>query len=261
MMIAPAHAGQAEPRVVLSARGISKTFGAFAAVKNVDLDVHHARVHALIGPNGAGKTTVFNLLTKFLQPTGGAITFMGTDITKTPPDKVARLGLVRSFQISAVFPHLTVLENVRVALQRPNNLSTQFWLPLSSLDRLNARAEELIATVGLTREKNALAADLSYGRKRVLEIATTLALDPKVLLLDEPMAGMGGEDVAHVADLIREVAKTRAVLMVEHNLKVVADICHQVTVLQRGEILAEGDYATVSADPRVRTAYMGTEEA
>lgn len=261
MMIAPAPAGQAEPRVVLSARGLSKTFGAFAAVKNVDLDVHHARVQALIGPNGAGKTTVFNLLTKFLQPTGGAITFMGTDITKTPPDKVARLGLVRSFQISAVFPHLTVLENVRVALQRPNNLSTQFWLPLSSLDRLNARAEELIATVGLTREKNALAADLSYGRKRVLEIATTLALDPKVLLLDEPMAGMGGEDVAHVADLIREVAKTRAVLMVEHNLKVVADICHQVTVLQRGEILAEGDYATVSADPRVRTAYMGTEEA
>lgn len=268
MMIAPAPAGQAEPpagqaehRVVLSARGLTKTFGAFAAVKNVDLDVHHARVHALIGPNGAGKTTVFNLLTKFLQPTGGAITFMGTDITKTPPDKVARLGLVRSFQISAVFPHLTVLENVRVALQRPNSLATQFWLPLSSLDRLNARAEELISMVGLTREKNALAADLSYGRKRVLEIATTLALDPKVLLLDEPMAGMGGEDVSHVAELIREVAKTRAVLMVEHNLKVVADICHQVTVLQRGEILAEGDYATVSADPRVRTAYMGTEEA
>ncbi len=261
MTIAPAPAGQAEPDVVLSARGLSKTFGAFAAVKNVDLDVHHARVHALIGPNGAGKTTVFNLLTKFLQPTGGTITFMGTDITKTPPDKVARLGLVRSFQISAVFPHLTVLENVRVALQRPNKLSTQFWLPMSSLDRLNARAEELIAMVGLTREKHALAADLSYGRKRVLEIATTLALDPKVLLLDEPMAGMGGEDVAHVAELIREVARTRAVLMVEHNLKVVADICHQVTVLQRGEILAEGDYAAVSADSRVRTAYMGTEEA
>ena len=160
-----------------------------------------------------------------------------------------------------MFPHLTVLENVRVALQRPNSLATQFWLPLSSLDRLNARAEELIAMVGLTREKHALAADLSYGRKRVLEIATTLALDPKVLLLDEPMAGMGGEDVAHVAELIREVAKTRAVLMVEHNLKVVADICHHVTVLQRGEILAEGDYAAVAADPRVRTAYMGTEEA
>jgi len=253
--------GESNPRVVLSARGLRRDFGAFTAVKNVDLDVHHARVHALIGPNGAGKTTVFNLLTKFLQPTHGTITLLGTDITRTPPDKVARMGLVRSFQISAVFPHLTVLDNVRVALQRPNNLAVQFWRPMSALDRLNDRADELIAAVGLTRERNALAADLSYGRKRVLEIATTLALDPKVLLLDEPMAGMGQEDVGVVSDIIRTVARDRAVLMVEHNLSVVANICHHVTVLQRGEILAEGGYAEVSQDPRVRTAYMGTEEA
>ncbi len=250
-----------EPRVVLSARGLTKNFGAFAAVKNVDLDVHHARVHALIGPNGAGKTTVFNLLTKFHQPSAGEIMLLGNDITRTPPDRVARMGLVRSFQISAVFPYLSVLDNVRVALQRPNRLSTQFWLPMSSLDRLNERADELISSVGLTRERNALAADLSYGRKRVLEIATTLALDPKVLLLDEPMAGMGQEDIGTVSSIIREVAKTRAVLMVEHNLKVVADICHHVTVLQRGEILAEGDYQAVSQDERVRLAYMGSEEA
>jgi branched-chain amino acid transport system ATP-binding protein len=250
-----------EPRVVLSARGLSKNFGAFAAVKNVDLDVHHARVHALIGPNGAGKTTVFNLLTKFHQPTSGAISLLGTDITKTPPDRVARMGLVRSFQISAVFPYLSVLDNVRVALQRPSGLATQFWLPLSSLDRLSERADQLIEQVGLKRERNALAADLSYGRKRVLEIATTLALDPKVLLLDEPMAGMGQEDIGTVSAIIREVAKTRAVLMVEHNLKVVADICHHVTVLQRGEILAEGDYQAVSQDERVRLAYMGSEDA
>ncbi|WP_395516529.1 ABC transporter ATP-binding protein [Pseudorhizobium flavum] len=250
-----------EPRVVLSARGLTKVFGAFAAVKDVDLDVHHARVHALIGPNGAGKTTVFNLLTKFLQPSAGTINLLGTDITNTAPDKVARMGLVRSFQISAVFPHLTVLDNVRVALQRPNNLATQFWLPMSSLNRLNQRAEELLAAVGLADARNTVAADLSYGRKRVLEIATTLALDPKVLLLDEPMAGMGQEDIGTVSGIIRNVAKERAVLMVEHNLSVVADICHHVTVLQRGEILAEGDYATVSQDPRVRTAYMGTEEA
>ncbi len=247
--------------MVLSARGLTKVFGAFAAVKDVDLDVHHARVHALIGPNGAGKTTVFNLLTKFLQPSAGTINLLGTDITNTAPDKVARMGLVRSFQISAVFPHLTVLDNVRVALQRPNNLATQFWLPMSSLDRLNQRAEELLAAVGLVDARNTVAADLSYGRKRVLEIATTLALDPKVLLLDEPMAGMGQEDIGTVSGIIRNVAKERAVLMVEHNLSVVADICHHVTVLQRGEILAEGDYATVSQDPRVRTAYMGTEEA
>jgi branched-chain amino acid transport system ATP-binding protein len=247
--------------VVLSARGLTKSFGAFLAVKNVDLDIEHARVHALIGPNGAGKTTVFNLLTKFLQPTAGTINLMGTDITRTPPDKVARMGLVRSFQISAVFPHLSVLDNVRVALQRPNRLSTQFWLPMSSLDRLDARADELIEQVGLKRERDSLAADLSYGRKRVLEIATTLALDPKVLLLDEPMAGMGQEDISTVSAIIRDVAKTRAVLMVEHNLSVVADICHRVTVLQRGEILAEGNYAAVAADERVRLAYMGTEEA
>ncbi|SIQ33273.1 amino acid/amide ABC transporter ATP-binding protein 1, HAAT family [Rhizobium sp. RU35A] len=252
---------QPESQVVLSARGLRRDFGAFTAVRDVDIDVRHAEVHALIGPNGAGKTTVFNLLTKFLQPTAGSIMLMGQDITRTPPDKVARMGLVRSFQISAVFPHLSVLDNVRVALQRNNHLSYQFWQPLSALDRLNEQAEALLASVGLTRERNALAADLSYGRKRVLEIATTLALDPKVLLLDEPMAGMGQEDIGTIANLIREVAKTRAVLMVEHNLSVVADLCQHVTVLQRGEILAEGDYDTVSRDPRVRTAYMGTEEA
>ncbi|MGX5664394.1 ABC transporter ATP-binding protein [Rhizobium daejeonense] len=260
MTNATAHINE-ESRVVLSARGLRRDFGGFTAVRDVDLDVHHARVHALIGPNGAGKTTVFNLLTKFLQPSAGTINLLGTDITRTPPDKVARMGLVRSFQISAVFPHLTVLDNVRVALQRPNGLAHQFWRPLAALDTLNERAEQLLASVGLAKERDIVAADLSYGRKRVLEIATTLALDPKVLLLDEPMAGMGQEDVSVIADLIREVARTRAVLMVEHNLSVVANICHHVTVLQRGEILAEGNYETVSNDPRVRVAYMGTEEA
>ncbi|MGN7867892.1 ABC transporter ATP-binding protein [Paracoccus sp. 22332] len=259
MTVAPVMT-QSEPRAVLSARGLGKDFAGFTAVNNVDLDVEHARIHALIGPNGAGKTTVFNLLTKFLQPTRGKITLLGQDITRTKPDKVARMGLVRSFQISAVFPHLTVRENVKVALQRPAGLAVQFWKPLSALDRLNARADELIDHLGLTPYRYHRAADLSYGRKRVLEIATTLALDPQVLLLDEPMAGMGQEDVRMVADIIRDVAQTRAVLMVEHNLNVVADICHHVTVLQRGEIIATGDYATVSADPRVRTAYMGTEE-
>lgn len=260
-MTASLHKLDNSSRVVLSARGLRRDFGGFTAVKNVDIDIVHARVHALIGPNGAGKTTVFNLLTKFIAPTAGSITLLGTDITSMPPDKVARMGLVRSFQISAVFPHLTVLDNVRVALQRPNRLAHQFWKPLSALDQLNEAAEHLLATVGLSKERDATAADLSYGRKRVLEIATTLALDPKVLLLDEPMAGMGQEDIGVIARLIREVARTRAVLMVEHNLSVVADICDHVTVLQRGEILAEGDYDAVSRDPRVRVAYMGTEEA
>ena len=249
---------QDQPRAVLSARGLGKDFAGFTAVNNVDLDVEHARIHALIGPNGAGKTTVFNLLTKFLQPSRGRITLRGTDITAMKPDRVARMGLVRSFQISAVFPHLTVLENVRVALQRPNGLATQFWLPLSSLDRLNARADALIDGLGLREYRDTRATDLSYGRKRVLEIATTLALDPDVLLLDEPMAGMGREDVRMVAGIIRDVSKDRAVLMVEHNLSVVADICDHVTVLQRGEIIAAGSYDAVSNDPVVRSAYMGS---
>ncbi|WP_415182135.1 ABC transporter ATP-binding protein [Phaeovulum sp.] len=245
---------------VLSARGISKQFAGFHAVKNVDIDIRHGEVHALIGPNGAGKTTVFNLLTKFLQPTAGTIRLMGRDVTSFAPAKLAQLGMVRSFQISAIYPNLTVLENLRIALQRPAGLAHQFWRPLSALDVLDARAIALIDRVGLSDARDAQAGSLSYGRKRVLEIATTLALDPKVLLLDEPMAGMGHEDVTRVADIVRSIARDCAVLMVEHNLKVVADLCHRVTVLQRGEVLVSGDYATVSTDSRVREAYMGTDD-
>ncbi len=218
-------------------------------------------VHALIGPNGAGKTTVFNLLTKFLQPTAGSITLEGQDITRAAPAKVAQMGMVRSFQISATFPHLSVLDNVRVALQRPNGLAIQFWRSLSVLDSLTPLAEQLLHAVGLDDAKHRLAADLSYGRKRVLEIATTLALDPKVLLLDEPMAGMGHEDVGAISRLVKSIATNRAVLMVEHNLSVVADIADWVTVLQRGQVIAAGDYDTVSNDANVREAYMGTEHA
>jgi branched-chain amino acid transport system ATP-binding protein len=246
---------------VLSARGLRRDFAGFVAVKDVDLDVHHGKVHALIGPNGAGKTTVFNLLTKFLQPTSGTITLDGQDITKAPPAKVARMGVVRSFQISATFPHLSVLDNVKVALQRPNGLATQFWRSLSLLDRLTPRALELLHSVGLDDVGARMAADLSYGRKRVLEIATTLALDPKVLLLDEPMAGMGHEDVGTISRLVRSIAADRAVLMVEHNLSVVSDIADRVTVLQRGQVIAAGDYGTVSQDANVRAAYLGNEHA
>ncbi|MER8630296.1 ABC transporter ATP-binding protein [Mesorhizobium opportunistum] len=258
--MAPPDPNGNEPLVVLSARGLRRDFAGFVAVKNVDLDVRHGNIHALIGPNGAGKTTVFNLLTKFLAPTSGRIELLGHDITRTSPARVARMGLVRSFQISAIFPHLSVLDNVRVALQRPGGLGVQFWRSLAALDRLTPRAMELLRSVGLDDARNRLAGDLSYGRKRVLEIATTLALDPKVLLLDEPMAGMGHEDVATVSDLIRSVARDRAVLMVEHNFTVVADLCDWITVMQRGEVLAAGDYATVSRDERVKVAYMGTAD-
>jgi branched-chain amino acid transport system ATP-binding protein len=244
--------------VVLEARRLTKTFRGFVAVKDVDLRIRRGTIHALIGPNGAGKSTVFNLLTKFLPPTSGEIIYEGRDITGLKPADVAQMGLCRSFQISAVFPHMSVLENVRVALQRPLGTSFHFWKPKSSLDKLHDRARELIEVVNLSQWSDHAAAELPYGRKRALEIATTLALDPKVLLLDEPLAGMGREDIARTSALIRRVAADRTVVMVEHNLSVVAELCDVITVLRRGEVLAEGSYEMVSRIPQVREAYMGT---
>jgi branched-chain amino acid transport system ATP-binding protein len=246
---------------ILETEGLTKEFAGFAAVKGVDLRVRRGTIHALIGPNGAGKTTVFNLLTKFLEPTAGRILYQGVEITRARAPDVARLGMVRSFQISAVFPHLTVRENVRVALQRPLGMSFYFWRSEKSLEALNPRADAIIASVGLADYGQATAAELPYGRKRALEIATTLALEPEMLLLDEPMAGLGHEDIARISSLIRDVAKSRTVLMVEHNLSVVADLSDTITVLTRGRVLAEGNYAEVSENPEVREAYMGTGHA
>jgi branched-chain amino acid transport system ATP-binding protein len=246
---------------ILQTEDLTKEFAGFIAVRSVNLSVARGSIHALIGPNGAGKTTCFNLLTKFLSPTRGRIVFDGRDITALKPADVAQLGLGRSFQISAVFPHLTVLENVRIALQRRRGGSFDFWRSKRALGVLDERANALIADVGLTPYISALAVELPYGRKRALEIATTLALEPELLLLDEPTAGMGREDIVRISALIRSVAADRTVLMVEHNLSVVADLCDCITVLTRGQVLAEGDYATVSADPAVREAYLGTGHA
>ena len=245
---------------VIETRGLTKDFRGFKAVNTVDLRVARGTIHALIGPNGAGKTTCFNLITKFLQPSAGTILYEGTDITRMKPHMVARLGLVRSFQISAVFPHLTVLDNVRVALQRALGTSYQFWRSERTVDVLDDKAMALLASVGVEGYAHLPAVELPYGRKRALEIATTLALDPQMLLLDEPMAGMGSEDIQRISDLIRQVAKNRTILMVEHNLSVVASLSDRITVLARGEVLAEGTYAEVSANPAVVEAYMGTGE-
>jgi branched-chain amino acid transport system ATP-binding protein len=244
---------------ILEAKGLTKEFKGFVAVKNVDLKVRRHSIHALIGPNGAGKTTCFNLLTHFLVPTAGRIRYNGRDITGNSPAYIARLGLVRSFQISAVFPHLSVRENVRVALQRKLGTSFHFWRPESSLNRLNERALQLIEQVGLSSYAELPAVELPYGRKRALEIATTLALEPEMMLLDEPMAGLGHEDIGRISALIRAAAKDRTVLMVEHNMSVVADLSDTITVLARGEVLAEGPYAQVSQDPAVIEAYVGTD--
>jgi branched-chain amino acid transport system ATP-binding protein len=242
---------------ILETRGLTKEFKGFVAVNGVDLAVRRGTIHALIGPNGAGKTTCFNLLTHFLTPTRGQIFYNGREITGSRPAAIARLGLVRSFQISAVFPHLTVLENVRIALQRKRGHSLDFWRSERILGTLDARARELIDSVGLSAFERTKAVELPYGRKRALEIATTLALEPEMMLLDEPTAGMTHEDVERIAALIKRVSANRTVLMVEHNLSVVSTLSDHITVLARGEVLAQGNYASVSTNPAVVEAYMG----
>jgi branched-chain amino acid transport system ATP-binding protein len=248
-------------QIILSAEGLTKEFKGFVAVSGVDLKVARGTIHAMIGPNGAGKTTCFNLLTKFLQPTKGRITYKGRDITGLSPADIARLGLIRSFQISAVFPHLTTRENVRIALQRRRGESFDFWRSEKVLSKFDDEAMRLLQDVGLTEFAHIPAVELSYGRKRALEIATTLALDPEMLLLDEPMAGMAQEDIERISALIKRIGKNRTILMVEHNLSVVASLSDRITVLARGAVLAEGDYASVSNDPRVIEAYIGAGHA
>jgi branched-chain amino acid transport system ATP-binding protein len=243
---------------ILQTRELTKEFKGFVAVSRVNLQVRRGTIHALIGPNGAGKTTCFNLLTKFLTPTSGQILFDGLDITPERPAAIARKGVIRSFQISAVFPHLTVLENVRVALQRELGTTFRFWRSERTLNVLDERAHALLQQVDLESYASLPAVELSYGRKRALEIATTLAMDPKLMLLDEPTQGMGLEDVDRIRQLIKKVAASRTVLMVEHNMSVVSSIADRITVLQRGATLAEGPYAEVSKNPAVVEAYMGT---
>ncbi|WP_028312066.1 ABC transporter ATP-binding protein [Derxia gummosa] len=245
---------------ILETRGMTKEFRGFIAVNDVSLKVRRGDIHALIGPNGAGKTTCFNLLTKFLTPTRGTILFNGDDITSLKPAQIARRGVIRSFQISAVFPHLTVLENVRIGLQRNTGWSFRFWQGERSLKALDARAMELLEQVDLQAFAKTVTVNLPYGRKRALEIATTLAMEPELMLLDEPTQGMGHEDVDRVTQLIKKVSAGRTILMVEHNMNVISSIADRITVLARGAVLCEGDYATVSKDPAVLEVYMGTSE-
>jgi branched-chain amino acid transport system ATP-binding protein len=245
--------------IILQTQGLTKEFLGFKAVSDVNLQIRRGSIHALIGPNGAGKTTVFNLLTKVHSPSSGQIRFNGHDITRENQVQVARRGMIRSFQISATFAHLTALENVRVGLQRQRSDCFHFWKSQQSLDELNGRAMELLEAVDLGSFADTVTVEMPYGRKRALEIATTLALDPELMLLDEPTQGMGHEDVGRVVELIRKISANRTILMVEHNLSVVETLCDRLTVLQRGAVLAEGDYATVSRDPRVLEAYVGAE--
>ena len=256
----PPEPGAAKPDPILTATGVRRNFGGITAVDVDRVEVQRGSITALIGPNGAGKTTCFNLLTKFLEPTSGTILFNGQDITGERPAQIARRGIIRSFQISAVFPHLTLLENVRLGLQRALGTSYHFWKSEKTLKPLDARARALLAEVGLEELADEETVNLPYGRKRALEIATTLAMEPELMLLDEPTQGMGHEDVHRVAELIKRVSAGRTILMVEHNMSVVSTIADTITVLQRGAVLAEGPYAEVSRNPQVMEAYMGTTD-
>ena len=243
--------------IILQAEGLTKRFGGVAAVSDVDLTVRTGTIHSLIGPNGAGKTTCFNMLSSFLPPTSGRIHFKGRNITGMRAPDVARMRLVRSFQISAVFLRLTALKNIHVALQQKHGWGYNFWASDGRLEASTPEAMELLELVGLESSADVLASDLSYGQKRCLELATTLALEPELMLLDEPTAGLGIEDIKRITGVIRQIAKTRTILMVEHNLSVVAGLSDRISVLARGRILAEGDYETVSKDNRVIEAYLG----
>jgi len=245
---------------ILETHNLCKDFKGFTAVSDVNLKVKKGSIHALIGPNGAGKTTVFNLITKFLPATSGKIVFKGDDITHEAPAVTARRGFIRSFQISATFPHLTAMENVRIGLQRKLGTEFQFWKSENSLNCLNDEAMALLESVDLKSFANTVTAEMPYGRKRALEIATTLALDPEMMLLDEPTQGMGQEDISRVVELIRKVSANRTILMVEHNLSVVSHLCDRITVLTRGSILAEGTYDDVSKNPQVLEAYVGSND-
>ena len=247
------------PHAALSTRGLTKDFRGFRAVKDVDLDVVEGEVHALVGPNGAGKTTLFNMLTGFIKPTSGTVTVHGQDITGKEPEQIAHLGVARSFQITSLFDNLSPREHVELALQGMAGGGLRFWRSDKLLLQHRARADELIEQVGLTRLADRPAGELAYGQKRALEMALVLALDPKVMLLDEPTAGMGREDVDRTIELVRRIAHGRTVVFVDHNMHVVGSLADHVTVLMQGEVLSQGTYDQVRNDERVITAYLGED--
>ena len=245
------------PAAILRTVDLTKDFRGFTAVDAVSLDVAEGTIHALVGPNGAGKTTLFNLLTGFLTPTSGQILLRGDDIAGRQPEQIAHLGVARSFQITSLFDQMTLLEHLELALASPTGLGYRFWTSRKSLGRFKKRGMELLAEVGLADRSGVTAGSLAYGQKRALEIALALANDPALLLLDEPTAGMGLEDVDRTIALVKALSAGRTVVFVDHNMHVVGSLADRVTVLQSGQVLAEGPYDQVRADERVITAYLG----
>ena len=251
----------AETGYLLTAKSLTKEFRGFTAVHDVNLSIRQGTVHALVGPNGAGKTTLFNLLTGFLKPTSGTITFDGQDITGLDPEKIAHLGIARSFQITSLFDNLTALEHLELALCSPTGLGFKFWRSERTLDQFRGRALELLDQVGMADRADDQVGQFAYGQKRAVELALALALEPKLLLLDEPTAGMSLEDVDRTIELVLSISAGRTVVFVDHNMHVVGSLANRVTVLQQGEILVEGTYDEVRKDEKVIAAYLGQAHA
>ena len=244
---------------VLSLKGVRKSFGEAEIIRGVDLDILPGERHALIGPNGAGKSTLFHLVSGNHRPTGGSIHLAGLRIDGKSPQAINRLGLARSFQITNVFPGLSVFENLRLAVMRPYRLQYSIGRLINRDRPVREETERLMDLVRLTGRVHALAGELAYSEQRSLEIGMTLASDPQVILLDEPMAGMSREETAFTADLIREVTRGRALLIVEHDMDVVFSLAERVSVLVYGEVIATGTPDDIRADAAVREAYLGTE--
>ncbi len=243
--------------VLLRTDKLTRAFGSLIAVDRVDVTVHAGELRSIIGSNGAGKTTLFRMISGETAPTSGRIWFGGKEITGLPQHLVARLGIAKSYQITNVFPHLTVLENVRVAVQGYAH-AFDFWSRANRLTTIRERAEALLETIGLARKARSLAAHLSHGEKRHLELAIALASDPALLLLDEPTAGMSPEETEETMVLIRDLAVGRTVVLVEHKMKVVMRISDRITVMHQGQVLAEGTPDEIRSNERVQQTYLGS---
>ena len=242
---------------ILEARNISKNFGSLQVIDGVALKIAAGSIHSIIGPNGAGKTTLFNLMTGFIPVSSGTVFFKGEEITNLPPYKISKKGIARSFQITSIFPELSVHENLRVAAQARERMSINFLRHFTRLKNAAKKADEVLEAIGLADKGKVISKNLSYGEKRILDIGISLATDPELILLDEPMAGLQASDVEWMMKLVRDISNQLTVVLIDHNIDLVIALSHVITVLNQGQVIAEGSPAQIQGNEKVQTAYLG----
>ncbi len=244
---------------MLEVSGVSRNFGSLVALRNVSLDVDEGELRAIIGPNGAGKTTLFNLISGFFRPTAGTITFDGRDITRLAPQTRVGLGMARTFQITEIFPELTVFENVRVSIEVTDGYRLRPWLSRAETAKVRRQVEETLEQTGLVGKSNRLVGELPHGDQRAAEIAMALALRPRLLLLDEPTAGMGEQETYEITQLVRRLHRDShyTIVLIEHDMRVIFHLADRITVLDQGRLLADGTPEEIAANETVQAAYLG----